>query len=74
MRGRQSTFGAGAAIAAVLLALSLNAAGPAAADEPTPTPAPGGTSSAEEIADMVMEAIGQDVTAPATSVAVAPPQ
>jgi hypothetical protein len=62
-------------IAAVLLALSLGAAGPAAADEPTPTPAPADTSSAQEIADMVMDAIGQDVTAPAaTSVTVAPPQ
>jgi hypothetical protein len=74
MWGKQSTFEVAAAIAAVLLALSLGSASPAAADDPTPTPAPADTSSAEEIADMVMDAIGQDVTAPTTSVVVAPAQ
>lgn len=56
-------------IATVLLGISIGAAAPAAADEPTPTPTPvpAGTSTSDEIADMVMDAIGSGVTAPAIS-------
>jgi hypothetical protein len=60
-------------IAAVLVGLSIGTTGQAAADQPKPTPSPANTSSTDEIADMVMDAIEQDDgTAPTASGVPAP--
>jgi hypothetical protein len=56
---------------AVLIALSALSVGPASAEPSTPVPPPPSTSTPDELADMVMDAIGHG--APATTPVPTPP-
>jgi hypothetical protein len=63
----------GLSAVAVLIALSALSAGTAGAEPSTPVPPPPSTSTPDELADMVMDAIGHGSPAPSATPVPAPP-